>query len=178
MSNSTLSPIYMTQIGYQQLLAKLAEKEQEYEQVREHRQVAFELSGDGWHDNPEFNRMQQLEANLNHTLKSLSDRLEGLKMIEIHDGMRNVQQVEIGSIVHLRRYDVSDDREQDEIWEIRGFDETDIAKKQLAYNAPLAESILHLHVGDVAEAVAIGSRQFDIEVVQLFPNRIVAGLSD
>ena len=173
--NTTIdTPVYMTQMGYQQLLRKIAEKE--YEQVREHRQVAFELSGDGWHDNPEFNRMQQMEANLNHTLKSLTDRLDLLKMIEISDAMRNTQQVEIGSIVHLRRYDLADDSEQDEIWEIRGFDETDIAKKYLAYNSPLASKMMHLYVNDIAEEVMLGSRHFDIEVVQLFKTRQDAGL--
>lgn len=108
--------ILMTQIGYENLLCKIAEKEKEYDQVRDHRQVAFELSGDGWHDNPEFNRMQQLEANLNHTLKTLNDRLDVMKFIDIHDDMRNVQQVEVGSIVQLRRYDLADDSEQEEIW--------------------------------------------------------------
>ena len=64
-----MNTVWMTQVGYQNLLAKIAEKEKEYEQIRDHRQVAFEQSGDGWHDNPEFNRMQQLEANLNHNNK-------------------------------------------------------------------------------------------------------------
>lgn len=168
--------VCMTQIGYQNLLQKITEKEKEYDQIRDHRQVAFELSGDGWHDNPEFNRMQQLEANLNHTLKTLTDRLETLKIIEIQDAMRNTQQVEIGSIVHLRRYDLADDSEQDEIWEIRGFDETDLKQQHLAYNAPLALQMMHLHVGDVAEEVQLGSRHFDIEVVKLFKTRQQAGL--
>ena len=109
------SNVWMTQVGYQNLLAKIAEKEKEYEQVRDHRQIAFELSGDGWHDNPEFNRMQQLEANLNHTLKTLNDRLDVMRFIDIHDGMRNVQQVEIGSVVYLRRYDLGDDSEYEEV---------------------------------------------------------------
>lgn len=168
--------ILMTQVGYENLLTKITEKEKEYDQVRDHRQVAFELSGDGWHDNPEFNRMQQLEANLNHTLKTLNDRLDVMKFINIHDAMRNVQQVEVGSIVQLRRYDLADDSEQQEIWEIRGFDETNIKLKHLAYNAPLAEKIMHLHVGDVAEEVQIGSRHFDIEVLALFKTRENAGI--
>lgn len=168
--------VWMTQVGYQNLLAKIAEKEKEYDQIRDHRQVAFELSGDGWHDNPEFNRMQQLEANLNHTLKMLTDRLDDMKFIEISDAMRSVHQVEIGSIVHLRRYDLADDSEQDEIWEIRGFDETDLKQKHLAYNAPLAAKVMHLQAGDVAEEVQIGSRHFDIEVVGLFLSREQAGL--
>ena len=168
--------ILMTQIGYENLLAKIAEKEKEYDQVRDHRQVAFELSGDGWHDNPEFNRMQQLEANLNHTLKTLNDRLDIMKFIDIHDGMRNVHQVEVGSIVKLCRYDLADDSSQEETWEIRGFDETNIKFKHLAYNAPLAEKIMNLHVGDVVEEINIGSRHFDIEVVALFKNRENAGI--
>ncbi|MDQ9021830.1 GreA/GreB family elongation factor [Acinetobacter sichuanensis] len=171
-----MNNVWMTQVGYENLLAKIAEKEKEYDQVRDHRQVAFELSGDGWHDNPEFNRMQQLEANLNHTLKTLTDRLESLKIIEISDLNRNTQQVEIGSIVHLRRYDLADDSEQEEVWEIRGFDETDLNQKHLAYNAPLAEKVMHLHVGDIAEEVQIGSRHFDIEVVKIFSSRQQAGL--
>lgn len=172
---NTDQKIVMTQIGYQKLVQKIAEKELEYAQVRDHRQVAFELSGDGWHDNPEFNRMQQLEANLNHTLKTLTDRLDALRLIEVHDGMRNLQQVEIGSIVKLRRYDLADDTEQEEIWEIRGFDETDLAQKHLAYNAPLISKIMHLHIGDVAEEAAIGSGYFDIEVVDLYATRLDAG---
>lgn len=176
MNTIALAQIYMTQFGYQKLINRIAEKEQEYEQVREHRQVAFELSGDGWHDNPEFNRMQQLEANLNHTLKALNEKLDQLRLIDITDAMRNVHQVAVGSIVHLRRYDLSDDSEHDEIWEIRGFDETELKQKHLAYNAPLAEKIMHLQVGDVAEDVQIGTRNFDIEVIQLFANRASAGL--
>lgn len=177
MNSKIETTVIMTQIGYQNLLNKISEKEKQYDQVRDHRQVAFELSGDGWHDNPEFNRMQQMEANLNHTLKALSDRLESMRFIEIYDAMRNIQQVEIGSVVHLRRFDLSDDSEQDEIWEIRGFDETDLTQQHLAYNAPLATKIMHLHAGDVAEEVQIGSRHFDIEVIEIFATRQQAGLT-
>lgn len=168
--------IVMTEIGYKQLLARLAEKKQEYDQVREHRQVAFELSGDGWHDNPEFNRMQQLEANLNHVLKELDERLQQMRQIDIHDGMRNTHQVDIGSIVRICRYDLTDDSEQEELWEIRGFDETDVAKKHLAYNAPLAQQLMGNHVGDIAENVALGSRNYDIEILALFASRQAANL--
>jgi transcription elongation GreA/GreB family factor len=168
--------VLMTQVGYKNLLAKIAEKEKEYEQIRDHRQVAFELSGDGWHDNPEFNRMQQLEANLNHTLKTLNDRLDSMRFIEVHDAMRNIQQIEIGSIVHIRRFDLADDSETEEIWEIRGFDETDLSQKNLAYNAPLAEHLMHLNIGDIAEEIQIGSRHFDIEIIAMFKTRLLAGL--
>lgn len=170
--------LFVTEIGYQNLLSRIAEKTKEYEEVCNHRQVAFELSGDGWHDNPEFNRMQQLEANLNHTLKNLNDQLSSLKLIEINDAMRNTKNVAIGSIVKISRYDLNRDQEYYEIWEIRGLDETDINKRYLAYNAPLASKILGLEVGDIVEEMKIATDLFDIEVVCLYKSRLDAGLEN
>lgn len=37
---------------------------------------------------------------------------------------------------------------------------------------------MHLHIGDVAEEVQIGSRHFDIEVLALFASRESAGLAE
>lgn len=162
--------IYVTQHGYQKLQQQLDAKQQEYAQVREHRQVAFELSGDGWHDNPEFNRMQQLEASVNHTVKTLTERLQQARIIDIHDGMRVCHQVAIGSIVKINRYALETDEALTETWEIGGFDETNLPQRQLAYNAPLAAAIMGLQPGDMAEELQIGARQWDIEVIALYPD--------
>lgn len=175
MSQST-EVVYVTPQGYQQLQQQLRYKQQEYAKICQHRQVAFELSGDGWHDNPEFNRMQQLEANLNHMVKKLSERLQYARTIEVHDAMRSLQQVAIGSIVEIKRYALDDSEQMTEIWEITGFDETNIAYAQLGYNAPLASALIGLQVGDFAEDLQLGSRLWEIEVVNLYPNRKAAGM--
>ena len=60
---------WMTAKGLAQLQQLLHEKQQDYAEIRDQRQLAFELSGDGWHDNPDFNRMQQFEAINNHHVK-------------------------------------------------------------------------------------------------------------
>lgn len=164
--------IYVTQQGYQKLQQQLSAKQQEYAQVREHRQVAFELSGDGWHDNPEFNRMQQLEASVNHAVKTLTERLQNTRIIDIHDGMRTCHKVAIGSVVQIIRYALEQDETLTETWEIAGFDETDLPRRKLAYNAPLAAAIMGLQPGDMAEELQIGARQWDIEVIALHPTRI------
>lgn len=169
--------IWVTASGFSKLQQQLAHKQQEYAQVREHRQVAFELSGDGWHDNPEFNRMQQLEANLNHTVKLLTDQLEQARVFEIVDGARPIHEVAIGAVVKLQRWPEDADQPTTETWEIVGFEETDLSTQKLAYNAPLAAAVYGLHVGDVAESVRIGSRLWDIEVVALYPCRQDAGLA-
>ena len=108
-ANTILTEIFLTETGFANLKTTLARKQAEYAEVREHRQVAFELSGDGWHDNPEFNRQQQMEANLNHLVKTLTDRLAQAKPITIIDGNRQVQQVAIGSVVNITRYNLNTD---------------------------------------------------------------------
>jgi transcription elongation GreA/GreB family factor len=168
---------WMTTTGFENLKKQLVDKEQEYAQVREYRQCAFEMSGDGWHDNPEFNRMQQLEANLNHTIKLLTDRISMTRLIDITDASRPLHQVGVGSVVQLGRW--ADHRTDciTECWEIVGFDETQVGQRQLAYNAPLAAAVFGLHVGDIADDLKIGSTIWDIEILALYPSRFAAGLS-
>jgi transcription elongation factor GreA len=173
----TTTAVWMTESGFLKLKQNLADKEQEYAQVREYRQTAFEMSGDGWHDNPEFNRMQQLEASLNHTIKILTDRIQQTRLIDIYDAMRPCETVGVGSVVKLARWAEHQDDCQTECWEIVGFDETCVARRQLAYNSPLAAAIVGLQIGDVAEALAIGSIIWDIEVIALYPSRQLAGLA-
>ena len=168
--------VYVTPQGYEQLQQQLKYKQLEYTQICQHRQVAFELSGDGWHDNPEFNRMQQLEANLNHMVKKLSERLQFARIVEINDAMRSTQQVAIGSVVEINRYALQGNDEMTEIWEIVGFDETNLAQAQLAYNAPLAQAIIGLQVGELAEELQLGSKLWEIEVVKFYPNRRAANM--
>lgn len=165
------TPIYVTAAGLQKLQQHLVDKRAEYAQVREHRQVAFELSGDGWHDNPEFNRMQQLEASLNHSVKQLTEQLDRVCLISIDDDARPCHQVGIGSIVSLRRWAHDSDQASDECWEIVGYDETNLPQQQLAYNAPLAAAVMGLPAGEMAEDLLIGSRCWDIEVLALYPDR-------
>lgn len=170
------APVFVTDKGLQNLRDQLAAKRAAYADVCEQRRVAFELSGDGWHDNPEFNRMQQLEANLNHVIKLLTERLERARCVEVHDGGRPLARVGLGSVVTLQRW-YEDDRDcKAETWEITGFEETDLASRRLAYNAPLAKAVLGLSAGDMAEGIVIGDSRCDLEVLSLHRSRAAAGL--
>lgn len=162
--------IYMTTTGFDNLKALLARKKQEYADVRDHRQVAFEMSGDGWHDNPEFNRQQQLEANLNHTVKELTERLQHARPVNIDPNNRPTSHVAIGSLVSITRWNLNDtanDKGVNETWEIVGFDETDIQAAKIGYNAPLAKSIIGLQVGDISDELLLGSQAWEIEVTAI-----------
>ena len=162
--------IYMTETGFDNLKALLARKKQEYADVRDHRQVAFEMSGDGWHDNPEFNRQQQLEANLNHTVKELTERLQHARPVNIDPNNRPTNHVAIGSLVSITRWNLNNDindKGLEETWEIVGFDETDIKAAKIGYNAPLAKSIIGLQVGDVSDQLVLGTQAWEIEVTAI-----------
>ena len=162
--------IYMTETGFDNLKALLNRKKQEYADVRDHRQVAFEMSGDGWHDNPEFNRQQQLEANLNHTVKELTERLRHARPVNIDPNNRPTNHVAIGSLVSITRWNlnnVANDKGIRETWEIVGFDETDIEAAKIGYNAPLAKSIIGLQAGEVSEELILGSQAWEIEVTAI-----------
>ena len=162
--------IYMTTTGFDNLKTLLARKKQEYADVRDHRQVAFEMSGDGWHDNPEFNRQQQLEANLNHTVKELTERLQHARPVNIDPNNRPTSHVAIGSLVSITRWnlnDIANDKGVNETWEIVGFDETDIQAAKIGYNAPLAKSIIGLQVGDISDELILGSQAWEIEVTAI-----------
>lgn len=171
MTNAIPHDIFLTENGFANLKATLARKQAEYANVRAQRQVAFELSGDGWHDNPEFNRQQQMEANLNHLVKSLTDRLAQAKPLTIVDGYRPTQQVAIGSVVNITRYNLNTDEALNETWEIVGYDETDVPGWQIGYNAPLAKAIYGLAVGDISEELTLGNQVWEIEINQLYAKK-------
>ncbi|UOP05014.1 GreA/GreB family elongation factor [Conchiformibius kuhniae] len=163
--------IYLTENGFKRLQSLLQKKQEEYDQVRAARQAAFELSGDGWHDNPEFNRQQQMEASLNHTIKELTDRLAQARLVVITEGARPVGEVAIGSWVSISRWNVRGNERIDEQWEIVGFDETDADCRQIAYNAPLAKAIMGLKTGDLSEELSLGNQTWEIEITALSKNK-------
>lgn len=168
MKNTT---VYLTEAGFDKLKSLLARKEQEYAQVRADRQLAFELSGDGWHDNPEFNRQQQMEASLNHTVKELTDRLAQARHITIDENNRPISHVAIGSWVNITRYNLSTGEEINENLEIVGFDETDIKNHQIGYNAPLAKAIIGLKEGEISDEMIFGGQPWEVEVNKLYKKR-------
>lgn len=166
-----MSTIYVTEIGFHNLKKLLSRKTDEYAEVRQRRQMAFELSGDGWHDNPEFNREQQMEANLNHLVKELTEKIANAKLIEITEGRRPNDHVAIGSAIKIIRHNITNNLHSEECWEIVGYDETDIKNHKLGYNAPLAKAIIGLKAGEISDEVTIGKTVWEIEICELFSRR-------
>ncbi len=137
-----MNTIYMTASGVERLRKQLAAKLAEHAQLCQERTTAHALSGDGWHDNPYHDRLQQLEAEKTREIVALQQQLEGSRVISVDPHRRPVEQVQIGSIVTLTVEDKFGD-ERTATWEIAGFGETDVTVRKLGYNTPLAQAVLH-----------------------------------
>lgn len=162
--------VLLTPAGFARLQERLNRKLDEYEDIRAQRQVAFELSGDGWHDNPEFNRAQQMEANCNREIKKLNDMLAQGRIVEIVEGLRPIDEVDVGSLVSfIRRGDEGPSAL--ETWEIGGHGDSDPQRGIVAYDAPLGAALCGLKIGEYAEEVQLGDTLVDLEIVALHARR-------
>jgi transcription elongation GreA/GreB family factor len=137
---------YMTEPGVRKLRQQLSTKLAEHASLCEERKTAHTLSGDGWHDNPYHDRLQQLEAEKTREIVALRQQLDSARVVAVDPNRRPLEKVQIGSIVTLRIEDESG-RERIATWEITGFGETDVSSNQLGYNTPLAQAVLGEPIG-------------------------------
>ena len=165
--------IFVSQRGYQTLLKRQAALREEYRGVCDEREVAHELSGDGWHDNPHFNYLQQVEANLTHKIATIDRKLDNLQVFEVQDGERPSDRVRLGSIVHIHLYHATHDNEYQRVFEVGGHGESAPDGTRIAYNVPLVRSVLGESVGFVNE-VQLPTGPYEVEIVALY--RSVLGI--
>lgn len=139
--NTTYNATYMTATGMDKLRKTLAAKVAEHAQLCEERTTAHALSGDGWHDNPYHDRLQQLEAEKTREIAALTQQLDSARLVVVDPANRPVDQVRIGSIVSLLIEDESGNERQC-TWEIAGYGETDVPARRIGYNTPLAGALM------------------------------------
>ena len=134
----------ITQEGKHRIEESIQEFMEELKKLREEKVRAYNLSGDTWHDNPYFGKLEQDERAL---ARKISEAQTILKEAEIiTSDSRNMETVDIGSIVKCAC--IYPDFEEVEIYEIVGHGETDVFNGKIHYESPVAKSILGLHVND------------------------------
>lgn len=156
--------VYVSPLGFARLRADLERAERAHRDACAESARACELSGDGWHDNPYFNQMQQQEAALAREVLRIRKLVDAAVLVP--RPREGADTVEVGMRVRVAVVDVRADRESEHTWEIAGLGETDKASGRIAYDAPLASAILGHGVGDVL-GVEVGGRQLEIEVLEL-----------
>jgi len=164
------SAILMTQNGFDKTRAELARKITELEEICAERLLAHGLSGDGWHDNPYFNRLQQLEAEKTRDIANVQALISQTRLIQIDPARRPMVTVGIGAVVTFTIFYHERGDEVTQTWEIVGFNESDVGLGQLSYNSPLGSAIMGLAVSEDAEMVLPGGAA-SIEILALSNQR-------
>lgn len=160
--------VYVSRDGLARLESELRRMESEFRELCDERTTACELAGDGWHDNPYLNLLQQREAAKSRELFEQRDLVSRARVVEYARPERPVVRVELGSIVELLVTDNQTGRDESMVWEIVGYGEGDRSVRRIAYTSPMAAAVLGREVGDMAEAT-LPQRQVSVEVVALHP---------
>jgi transcription elongation factor GreA len=163
-------PVYVTPLGLERLNARLAELRRRHEEICEQRTVAHELSGDGWHDNPHLNYLQQMEANSTWKIRELEELVARARIVEIEDGRRPTERIRLGSVVTLSSQDPVTGDEREQTVEIVGHQESDQKLGRVAYDAPLGRALLGRRAGDFFE-VRLPEGRVEVEILELHADR-------
>lgn len=173
--NNINQNIYLSQTGLQMFQDRLEKQRQAHAQICHEREVAHELSGDGWHDNPHFNYLQQMEANSSWKIFELQEVLNKAKRYTVTEGQRPMDRVTYGSVVKCIIIDLVDDSERELILEIVGYEEGDPDKNQVSYAAPLGAALMGLTTEGYFET-RLPQGEVYIEILEFYSSREEAGL--
>lgn len=138
--------IYVSKAGLDLLNGRLEGLNEELKALRSEKATAYTATGDTWHDNPYFNKLEQDEKRKAQEVAELSTLIASAQVFASSE--RNTSRVQLGSIVHLNRYYKVSGEEEELVWEIVGYGETDAPRKRVAYNAPMAQALMGLNIGD------------------------------
>ena len=137
----------------------------ELRKLREEKNIAYNSTGDTWHDNPYFNKLEQDERALN---TKISEAQAVLKDAEILDGSnRDMEKVDIGSIVKC--VCTYSDSEEEVVFEIVGHGETDVNKGKIHYESLVAKNIIGLHLYDTVSFNTPGG-ETRYKVIKFYPD--------
>lgn len=92
-------PTKITLEGKQKIEENIQELMEELKQLRKEKVVAYNLTGDTWHDNPYFNKLEQDERALNTKINEAQEILKNAEIVD--SASRNMETVEILSLIHI-----------------------------------------------------------------------------
>jgi len=151
--------------GLNRLRSDLELRLAELREICAARDAAFELSGDGWHDNPHFNKMQEDEVAKNRQIAELRSQIQGAVLFAAEDGRRPTKRVALGAIVLLEVREPGEPQ-RERLVEIVAYGESDPSRGRFAYSTPVARALLGLEPGDESEGPGRKTTA-QLEVVEL-----------
>jgi transcription elongation GreA/GreB family factor len=157
---------FITEAGKAQLETKLIAQSEKIRAIQAEKNIAYTASGDGWHDNPGYNQLLQLEERAITELKSLEKQLSTSLL---WNRPRNTEQVLIGSIVRFSMQTARDRVAREAVYEIGGHGESDLRRACISYTSPIGAALYELQPGAEME-VLIPAGKTHLHILQLYPD--------
>lgn len=139
--------VYLSLEGQQRYQAQLKKFNEELAEIRAEKSIAYTATGDTWHDNPHWSSMEQQEIRKVTEIMELEAMIANSRSFTPPD-IRRTEKVELGSIIHIERCDAKTGKAEEMVWEIVPYGDTDLDNHKIAYNAPLARSLMNHEPGD------------------------------
>ena len=155
---------YITETGKQSLEAKIAAQNLRIRNIQAEKNIAYTASGDGWHDNPGYNQLLQLEERAITELKNLEKLLT---TSVTWNQPPSTQRVQIGSIVRFAMQGARDRVAQEVIYEIGGHGESELGRNRISYTSPIGAALYELKPGAEVE-VQIPAGKTQLRILQLY----------
>lgn len=156
---------YITKQGLSELENKILRQRDIIKEIQNEKAIAYEVSGDGWHDNPGFNQLIQKEERAIIDLKMIERKLSEVEVVSIIN--RNTNFVEIGSILKFRNTNLAKKFTKEIIFEITGSGETNMSENKISYDCPIGLALLGMKKGERKE-VLISASKVKLEVLEFY----------
>jgi transcription elongation GreA/GreB family factor len=159
-----MDKIYITEAGKAMYQEKIMALKAKVADIQEEKSIAYTASGDGWHDNPGFNQLEQMEHRVINELTALLAKVESATVVVLEK--RPTDTVQIGSLVRVVQHGPKPGQSQECVYEIVGHGESQVALKKIAYDTPIGKALLGKKAGDRV-AVRIPAGQIELEIFEL-----------
>jgi transcription elongation factor GreA len=157
---------YITPQGKKMLEKKITQQILKIRDIQEEKSIAYTASGDGWHDNPGYNQLIQLEERAINELKEMEKQAkDSLVWLQKND----CKSVQINTIVKIAMQSPKDTKPREMLLEIVGHNESELTNKKMAYTTPIGNAIYEKNINEETEVI-IPAGKTKIKILGIFEN--------
>ena len=138
--------IFVSKLGMEKLLLRLEREKFKLSEIRKDKSLSWHDDGDGVHDNPLYHQSKDNELAQSEVVHKLSKIISSASLLK--EGIRNIEQVSIGSIFKCLIHNLQSDKKEVKYIEIVGFEETDLKNNKIAYNSPIGKALIGKKIND------------------------------
>lgn len=150
--------IYFTKAGIELFLAKINKEEERLKEMYSHLAELAEVGGNQYHDNFSF---EQQMRDIHMIDGKLAKDKQILPLSIVVSPAENPNKVVLGAKIVIEK------NGEEQQWEIAGYGESDSEQRKIAYNTPLARSLMLKKVGDIVE-VEFGGKKAQILIKKIY----------